>query len=107
MSIEIKGFGDLQKKLDRLQKNAEALSGTQEVPLSKLITSNFMRLHTNVSSFDEFLKAGGYQVNSKEDFEAIPDDEFDAYVRENTKFTSWQDMLQAAVRDYVAKKLEV
>lgn len=106
MSVKITGFDKLEKELNRIKRNAEALSGTKEVSFAELFTPGFMSQNTAVSSFDAFLEAGGYQVNSKEDFEAIPDEEFDAYVRENTRFTSWQDMLQSAVNAYVVKKMK-
>lgn len=66
-----------------------------------------MQSNTSVSSFDDFLKSGGYQVKSQEDFDAIINDEFDTYVKENTKFTSWQDMCQSAVTAYYEKKLKL
>jgi hypothetical protein len=36
--IEIKGFDDLSKKLEDLAEKAESIHGTQEVPLSELLT---------------------------------------------------------------------
>lgn len=107
VSVKVKGFDQLQTRLQRLQRNAETLSGTQEVSFDKLFTPSFMIRYTNTATFDDFLNSGGYHVNSKEDFEAIPDKEFDAYVKENTKFNSWHDMLQAAAQAYVISQLKV
>ena len=105
MSVKITGFDKLEKELNRIQRNAEALSGTKEVSFAELFTPGFMSQNTAVSSFDAFLEAGGYRVNSKEDFAAIPEDEFDKYVKANSKFNSWQEMFHSASQAYLAKKL--
>ena len=102
MSVRTAGFGELNKELQRLQKNVKKASETREVSFDKLFTASFMRQNTSVSSFE---KAGGYRVNSKEDFAAIPEDEFDKYVKANSKFNSWQEMFHSASQAYLAKKL--
>lgn len=64
-----------------------------------------MRKYTSFSSLDELLDAGGFKVESEEDFEAIPDIEFDRHIEARTKFKNWDDMLSQAVTDYTSKKL--
>ncbi|HCW3514232.1 TPA: hypothetical protein OXE21_003838, partial [Clostridioides difficile] len=44
---------------------------------------------------------GGYIVNSEEDFLAIPDNEFDSFIVENTDFPNWQTMLDTAYSKYL------
>lgn len=105
MSNDIFGLKDFEKSLERMQKQAESLSGTHSVDLKELLTDRFMREHTRFSSFDQFLKAGGFVVNSKSDFEAIPDDVFDEYVSKSTNFRSWKDMLDTATQAYVDRRL--
>lgn len=99
------GFNNLKNKLESIQKNAEQLAGNHSVNFTELFTTNFMEMHTNCSSFDEFLKAGNFIVNSKEDFEAIPNEEFDSYVRSASDFSSWTEMQKSAIEKYVSKKL--
>ena len=104
MSCKITGLDKLQKRLKDLQQRAEALEGERQVPFSELYNADFMHQHTKASSFEEFLIQGGYGT-TKEEFEAIPDAEFDKYVRENTDFASWIDMQKGAMADFVSKQL--
>jgi hypothetical protein len=96
-------------RLEHFQKNLEKaskeLDGKHQVSFDNIFTNSFMRKYTSVSNFDEFLTAGGFEVNSEEDFEAIPDDDMDNYVRKSTEFSSWQEMLNTAGEEYALKKL--
>lgn len=104
MTCNIKGLDKLQKDLKDLQRRAEALEGEHQIPFSDLFNTAFMSRHTKVSSFEEFLTQGGYGT-TKEEFEAIPDAEFDAYVKNNTDFESWLDMQKSAGAAYISKQL--
>lgn len=101
MGIRISGLDEVQRKLAALRRSAERLGGTNEVPLSELITSEFMRLHTEFSSLDEMFASGGFTVNSQADFEAIPAEAFDTLVRERTRFQNWNEILTRATHDYL------
>lgn len=104
-TFETKGFDKLEKQLKRMEKGAKELSGQHDVPFSELFTTPFMRKFTKFSSFDELLAAGGYKVESNEDFEAIPDADFDKLVSSTTKFKNWEEMLGEATEQYICKKL--
>ncbi len=105
MSIKFDGFDDLQRELKKMKQNAEKLSRQKEVPFSKLFTPTFMRKYTNFSTFDELLNAGGFSAETTEEFEAIPDEPFDAHIAATTKFRTWDDMLSTATEQYVTKQL--
>ena len=60
--------------------------------LSELLNDDFIAMHGSFASFDEQLAAGPFKVETKEDFEAIPDAEWDSYVAGNTPFESWEEM---------------
>lgn len=105
MSVKITGFDNFEKELKRLQKAAEKLDGKHSVSLGELFTTEFMQRHTPYESLEELFIAGHFEVNSKEDLEAIPDEEMDAHVAQTTEFDSWEDMQSAAVKNYTAKKL--
>lgn len=106
MSIKLEGFDELEKRLKQFQKNANKLAGTSNVSFDKLFTPAFMSKYTDFSSFEELLEKGGFVVNSQEDFENIPDDEFDQHIHKNTKFDKWEDMLGKAMELYVASQLK-
>jgi len=103
--IEIKGFDDLSKKLEDLAEKAESIHGTQEVPLSELLTPGFLAKHTRFLSEDEMFEASGFKVETAEDFANIPDEEWDNFIQQNTPFASWSDMLSAAGTEWTQKKL--
>lgn len=104
-SIKITGLDKLEKQLKQMQKAANELSHTKQVSFSELFTTSFMRQHTSFSSLDDLLKAGGFNVESQEDFEAILDAEFDRHIAATTKFKNWEEMLSEATSHYVSKKL--
>lgn len=103
--IKITGLDQLENRLNNMEKAAKELSAKKEVPLSDLFPSSFMRKYTNFSSLDELFNAGGFKIESQEDFEAIPDSELDKHISATTKFSSWQNMLNEAGVQYAAKKL--
>lgn len=103
--FKLDGFDDMERKLKKMQKKANDLNGEQEIPFNVLFNSSFMIKYTTVSSFEEFLEKGGFVVNTPEDFANIPDDVFDAHVIKETRFDSWQNMMEEATGAYVAKQL--
>ncbi|MDF2504756.1 MULTISPECIES: hypothetical protein [Clostridium] len=98
LEFKIRGLDSIKNRLIQLEKN-------DSVSYNNLFTTSFMKKHTKFSSFNEFLKSGNFIVNSINDFKAIPDREMDSYVRRISNFSSWQNMLDSAVKDYTAKKL--
>jgi hypothetical protein len=106
------GFDDFANDLDDLADqfgemadNAEELDGENEVAFEDLFTEQFMRQHTDVTSFEEFIENSQWEVESEEDFEAIPEDEFDEYVNDHSDFDSWEDMLGTAGTEWMAREI--
>lgn len=102
--IRFDGFDELSKKLDELQESAKSIQGTQ-VPLGELLTPGFLAKHTRFLSEDELFEASGFSVQSTEDFDKIPDEEWDNFIQQNTPFATWSDMLSAAGAEWAQKKL--
>lgn len=103
--LKIKGMKELQNQLKKMEQSAKELEKTTSVSFDELFISTFMRKNTNYNSFEEFLAAGNFTVLSQEDFEAIPDEDMDQHVAKNTKFNSWQTMLDTAASEYALRKL--
>lgn len=103
--MKIKVTNNFDKVAKDLEKKAKAINGP--VSFATLFNSSFMAKYTNLKAFEELLSLGGYIVNSKEDFEAIPEDEFDKLISENTKFSSWEEMYTKAAEEYVVSKLNL
>lgn len=91
--------------LHRLRRNAEALHGTHKIPVADLLSADFMRSVSSFASFEEMLAQSPFTVDSAEDFKAIPDAEWDDYVRKTTRFSSWREMLQAAAAAWTKARL--
>jgi len=104
--FETEGFEDAKRRLDDVAKRAAELDGKQQtVPLSELLNNDFIAEHSSFASFDDLLAASPFKVETKEDFEAIPDAEWNTYIAANTSFESWEEMQQQAASEYVAKQL--
>ncbi|ANC75505.1 hypothetical protein ABE65_000950 [Fictibacillus phosphorivorans] len=105
MKFKMTGMKQLQNRLKELENNAEELEKTKSISFEELFTNSFMHQFTSFSSMEEMIEKSPYTVNSSKDFAAIPDDEWDVYVRSHTSFTSWQEMLDKAGTDYAVRKL--
>jgi hypothetical protein len=55
------------------------------VPVTEPLSESFIRQNTKFSSLEDLLSASGFQVGTTEDFEAIPNDEWDAFMKGSTK----------------------
>ncbi len=93
---------DLESDLEELDNALESIPS--QIPLSDLFNKEFMKEHTSFESFDKLLTAGGYGTTTEE-FEAIPDDEFDDYIRKHTDFDNWKEMQESAITEYMDSHL--
>jgi len=105
--MAIEGMDKFQREMQRFQDKIQRLSGTRTVPITDLLTDDFMRKHTSFSSAQQMFDAIGFEINSAEDFQRIPDQDWDAFILRGTQFTSWDDMLGHAGEEYVVKQLEL
>ncbi len=96
---------DLFSKLSDLQQKARALDGSHSVPFTELFTDEFMLRNTEFSSITGMIEASGFKVEFPEDFAAIPDEPWDQFIAQRTRFTSWEDMKAAAGREWIASRL--
>ncbi|MCY9225966.1 hypothetical protein MOF11_13120 [Bacillus haynesii] len=99
------GFKEFDRKLKKMQQKASELEKGQELQLNELFTDSFMKKNTKFSSLDEMLDKSPFTIETQQDFESIPDDLWDNFVRENSKFFNWEEMQQEAANIYVAKQL--
>lgn len=105
LKFAMKGLNELKRKLKDLERRAKALEGENQVPLSELLTTDFLRRNTQFQTLEELFKASGFSVLSQEDFEKIPDAEWNAFIAKHTRFSNWNQMLEAAVKEWTARQL--
>jgi hypothetical protein len=103
MTIKITIKNNVAKVAEDIKRKAEAASGS--VSFAVLFNASFMKNYSEFDSFEALLEAGGYKVETKADFEAIPEDEFDAFIAKHSHFSSWQEMYKKAGKEYMIKAM--
>jgi len=89
----------------KLAKNAKGMDGTSQVQLTDLMTSEFISGCSSYDDLDSLFSQSGFKIESKEDFEAIPDNEWEEFIINNTSFDSWEEMQETALKSFVKKQL--
>jgi hypothetical protein len=105
MEFSIEGLDDLERNIEEIRKGLEELDGEHSIPFEELFPPSFMNEFTEFDNIDQMINKSGYQVQSSEDFENIPDDQWSDFVSGNTQFHNWNEMLNEAVSQWAAKKL--
>lgn len=105
MSVEIKGFKELEENLDILREQLEALGEERRVTFSELFPEDFMATHSDFESIEEFFNESPWEIETNADFKRIPESKFDAYVDKHTGFSNWDAMLSAAAREWVSRQV--
>lgn len=106
MEIKTNSLDELENQLKQFQKNAEKSVSPGLVAFNELFAPEFMRQYTSFDTIDDLFKIGGFDINSSDDLEAIPDDILDEHISKHTSFSSWEDMYDTASSEYVARKLD-
>lgn len=105
MILKIKGLDDLSNRLNQLSENAQSISGTHEYSFKEIFSEEFMIEHTKFSTIGEFLLSSPEKISNSEEFEKADESILDAYVSEQTKFKTWEEMMSAAAQILIMKKL--
>ena len=50
-------------------------------------------------------QASGFKIETPENFAAIPDEDWDAFIRSISSFADWKSMLNEAGKEWAAQKL--
>ncbi|QZP39367.1 hypothetical protein [Halobaculum magnesiiphilum] len=103
MDIDASEFKkNIEKALE--EQSGLRMNEQNEIPFEQLFTEEFMQLYTEFDSFEALLEASQWDVEDEDDFEAIPEDEFDTYVDEHTDFPSWEVMSQTAAQRFLERQ---
>lgn len=103
--LEMTGLKELERKLSDVKNRATELDGEHQVPFTELFNDSFMDKYTNFSSLEEMFQASGYNIESPEDFKAIPNEPWDEFIKNNSQFESWEEMRNTAAKEWMAKQL--
>lgn len=91
---------DLVDRFGSMAANAETLATDPPSSLEALFSDAFMAHYTDHASFRGFLRASPWPIESRADFEHVPEARFDVYVDRETAFGSWDAMLDTASRQW-------
>ncbi len=96
MDIKIEGSDELEKKLEKIQQNVIAAT-SGEITIKKLISDSFMQKHSKFKTFEEFAHQFPTNENTPEECEEVmKTEEWNSWVKDNTQFKTWVDMLSSA-----------
>ncbi|KYZ08715.1 MULTISPECIES: hypothetical protein [Vibrio harveyi group] len=90
---------------EKLAENTRNLQRKKSVKLADLMDSEFLAGCSDFKDLEHMFDESGFIINSKEDFEAIPDEEWEVFITNNTSFESWEDMQKAASAAFVKKQM--
>lgn len=74
------------KWFDTLIRNLKTLWATNEIDFFELMPPNFISGCSDFSGLDELFSASDFKVEYAGDFKAIPDNEWKAFIINNTTF---------------------
>lgn len=60
------------------------------------LTRSFIKKYTGFDDFELFLNSGGFSAATEIEFQSIPEIELDSLVTNNSKFTTWSEMVSSA-----------
>lgn len=106
-AVRITGLEEFQSKRRELRDRVESLSGEHSVRIFELLSPPFLAGCSLFNSAEELFSKSGFKVKSQADFDAIPDEAWDEFIRENTSVSSWKEMLDAAGAAWVNKRLNL
>jgi hypothetical protein len=98
---------EFERKLKDIGDRAQKLQGTTAVPLSKLLTSEFLKTCSRFSSLTEMFNASGFVITNADDFKAVPNDQWDEFIKGNTSFADWNELLSVAAKDWTKDQLSL
>ncbi len=102
MSVRITGLTEVMKKLDDIGKRAKEIGGTHNLSIQEILPPEFIRTITKFPSFDSMVEASGIMIKSAED---LKNEEWNAFIRSSTRFSTWEEILAEGVKEWTRKKL--
>lgn len=95
------------KGLPQLREKLKSLEMTNRVELGELLNPSFISRYTRFSNIDELFENSGLNFKSPEEFQNIPQENIDAYIAEETVFSSFQEMIKAGGEEWLRKKMSI
>lgn len=97
------GFDKLMSDFDRMSNNAEELNGDHEVSFKELFTNDFLNKYTTFKTSSDFLKA--IPIDNVKSFDDLDNPAVDEIINKNSRFSSFTEMRNNAVKFYALNSL--
>ena len=103
--MSIDGSYTFQKILEKKFGREKNKSKKRETFVPPLLTGPFVSKYTKFPSAQQMFSECGFEIRSDEDFEAITVEDWDTFIAGSSEFDTWDEMLQAAVKEHSKRKL--
>ncbi|MCM1958140.1 hypothetical protein NCZ17_01980 [Acinetobacter modestus] len=104
MSIDFKIEEDYEG-LKKLKKNADQSQQGEGLNVEDILNDVFLLEHTDFQNYKDLFNKAGFKADTPEEIASIPQEQIDAFVKANTKFDGFNDMLSQALSVNVQKRL--
>ena len=75
------------------------------VPMSELLTPEFIFRHTRFATAEDMIRASGYRIESAADFDAVANDGWNDFIRAESRYSSWKAMTRVASGEWMWRRL--
>ena len=69
------------------------------ITLNQIVNDTFISKNTNFDSVEDMVEKSGFRVNDLVDFNGVQIDRIDEFVKNNSRFGSWEELLHKAAED--------
>lgn len=103
--LDTYGFSDFSSFFEEAIEKAEAVQEKHTYSLVEILNDRFMNQHTKFSSLKEFIDKSGFDFSSEKGLDEVSSEALDAFVRQNSEFGSWEEMLEDASAELLCSKI--
>ena len=86
--------------LQKLQDVIEVIKSQPSIPISDIMTDDFVHQHSSFYNFQSLVSASGIKYP-----EELSDEPFSKFIATHTTFRSWDEMKSNAGTEYIKRKL--
>jgi len=92
--------------VDNLIDKIKSVIKLNEVPIIELMTTDFIITTTQFDSFEELLTNSGFKLEELKGMQLNYNNEWERFIKRNSRFESWKEMRLEAMAIYVRNELK-
>lgn len=90
-------MAEIKIAFDKFMNGTEKTGNiTNAVDVLSLFPDSFMKTYTRYNSLVEFIEASGLDFLSQKDWDKLQNGSINSFIKSNSDFESWADMLETA-----------